>query len=158
MIFHQSTKKYYLSRSDVNHSLSSYSRLGFELDGAEWPSVEHYYQGMKFEDGELRELVRTTEHPAKAVKLANANKGMVRKDWPQIREIMMTRAVYIKCRTHEAVASTLLATGDQQIIESSQYDYYWGCGRDGRGHNAFGKVLMAVRDKLLEEAASAKER
>ena len=64
---------------------------------------------------------------------------------------MMTRAVYIKCRTHEEVAAALLATGDQQIVESSQYDYYWGCGRDGRGHNAFGKVLMAVRDKLKQE-------
>ena len=31
------------------------------------------------------------------------------------------------------------------------YDYYWGVGRDGRGHNVFGKVLMAVRDKLMQE-------
>ncbi len=148
------TKKYYLSRSDVNHQLSSYARLGFELDGAEWPSVEHYYQGMKFEDDELRESIRATDHPDRAQELAQANKGSVRKDWPQVREVMMTRAVYIKCRTHAAAAAELLATGDQQIVESSQYDYFWGCGRDGRGNNAFGKVLMAVRDKLKEEKAN----
>lgn len=144
-------KKYYLSRSDVNHQLSSYARLGFELDGAEWPSVEHYYQGMKFEDTELRESIRATDHPDKAKALAEANKRQVREDWPQVREVMMTRAVYIKSRTHAAVAAALLATGDQQIVESSQYDYFWGCGRDGRGNNAFGKVLMAVRDKLKQE-------
>lgn len=151
MFFSRSGKPYYLSRSDVNHPLSSYSKAGFELDGAEWPSAEHYYQGMKFEEGELRESIRTADHPEKAKQLAEANKGEVRKDWQQVREVMMTRAVYIKCRTHEAVATVLLATGDQQIIETSQYDYYWGCGRDGRGHNTFGKVLMAVRDKLKEE-------
>jgi hypothetical protein len=109
---------------------------------------------MKFEDDELRESVRSTDHPEKAKQLAEANKGSLRKDWPRIREVMMTRAVYIKCRTHEAVAAALLATGDQQIVESSQYDYYWGCGRDGRGRNTFGKVLMAVRDKLIEENTS----
>ena len=155
MLFPQLNNPYFLSRTDVNHPLSCYAKLGFELDGAEWPSVEHYYQGMKFEDGELRESIRSTDHPEKAKKLAKANKGKVRKDWPQIREVMMTRAVYIKCRTHEAVAAMLLATGDQQIVENSQYDYFWGCGRDGRGDNAYGKVLMAVRDKLKEEQTSA---
>lgn len=151
MFFAEPGKKYYLSRSDVSHPLSSYSKFIFELDSSEWPSVEHYYQGMKFEEGELRELIRSTDHPEKAKKLTEANKGRVRKDWPQVREVMMTRAVYIKCRSHETVAAALLATGDQQIVESSQYDYYWGCGRDGRGRNTFGKVLMAVRDKLIEE-------
>ena len=154
MFFSRSDKPYYLSRSDVNHPLSSFSKAGFELDGSEWPSVEHYYQGMKFEEGELRESIRAADHPEKARQLAEDNKGAVRKDWNQVREVMMTRAVYIKCRTHEEVAAALLATGDQKIVESSQYDYYWGCGRDGRGHNAFGKVLMAVRDKLKQEQAS----
>lgn len=154
MFFQTSEKKYYLSRSDVNHPLSSYSKLGFELDGGEWLSVEHYFQGMKFEDFELRELIRSTDHPEKAKELVKANKKMIRKDWPKIREVIMTRAIYIKCRAHEAVAKVLLDTGDQQIVETSQYDYFWGCGRDGRGRNTFGKVLMSVRDKLSEEQDS----
>lgn len=148
MFFSRSDKAYYLSRSDVNHPLSSYSRLEFELDGAEWPSVEHYYQGMKVEDDRFRESVRQADHPEKAKELAEANKDAIRKDWQKVREVMMTRAVYIRCRTHETVAAALLSTGEREIIETSQYDYYWGCGRDGRGHNTYGKVLMAVRDKL----------
>ena len=110
MFFSDSRKRYYLSRGDVNHQLSSYTRLGFELDGYEWPSVEHYYQGMKFEDAELRESIRATDHPDKAKKLADANKGQIRQDWPQVREVMMTRGVYIKCRTHEAVATSRLSS------------------------------------------------
>ncbi|MBV2092404.1 MAG: NADAR family protein [Candidatus Thiodiazotropha sp. (ex. Lucinisca nassula)] len=142
---------YYLSRTDVNHPLASYSKFGFELDDASWPSVEHYYQGMKFENPDLREEVRNADHPSKAQKLAANNKRSIRKDWKQMREVVMTRAIYIKCRVHPDVAAALLATTAQKIIETSQYDYYWGCGRDGRGHNTFGKVLMAVRNKIREE-------
>ena len=109
---------------------------------------------MKFEAGELREAIRQTDHPQKAQELADANKKLVRKDWSQVREVMMTRAIYIKCRTHESVAEALLATGDKKIIENSQYDYFWGCGRDGRGRNTYGRVLMGVRDKLRAEVST----
>ncbi|MCF1439395.1 MAG: NADAR family protein [Candidatus Thiodiazotropha taylori] len=146
---------YYLSRADVNHPLASCSKFGFELDGNHWPSVEHYYQGMKFDDEALQESIRSVDHPHKAEKLAANNKRQVRKEWKQLREVVMTRAIYIKCRTHLEVATALLETGERKIIETSQYDYYWGCGRDGRGHNTYGKVLMAVRNKLRGEQASA---
>jgi ribA/ribD-fused uncharacterized protein len=145
---------YYLSRTDVHHPLASCSKHGFELDGASWPSAEHYYQGMKFEDQALREEIRTADHPNKAIKLAATNKRRIRIEWKKLKEVMMTRAIYTKCRAHPDVTAALLATGDQKIIETSQYDYYWGCGRDGRGHNIFGKVLMAVRHKLREETAA----
>jgi ribA/ribD-fused uncharacterized protein len=67
---------------------------------------------------------------------------------------MMTRAVYTKCRAHPEVAERLLATGDAKLVENSQYDYFWGCGRDRRGHNTYGKVLMDVRSRLREESES----
>ena len=146
--------RYLVRRTDVNHPLSAYSRFEFELDGVEWPSVEHYYQAMKFEEGELREQIRSADHPEKAAKLAKANKKLVRKDWSQVRQVMMTRAIYTKCRTYQEIADLLLSTGDKHIIEATMYDYYWGVGRDGRGNNVFGKVLMAVRNKLMQELGS----
>jgi ribA/ribD-fused uncharacterized protein len=155
MFFAKTKEPYYLARADVNHPLASYSKFGFELDGANWPSAEHYYQGMKFEQQEQREAIRLADHPNLAQKLADANKRQIRKDWKQLREVVMTRATYIKCRTHKVVAAALLETGDRKIIETSQYDYYWGCGRDGLGHNTFGKVLMAVREKICAEQGAA---
>lgn len=141
----------YVSRTDPLNPLSSYSRHGFELDDDDWPSVEHYYQGMKFKPGEMRDAIRDCDHPAKAQKLAAQNKKHVRNDWKKVKEVIMTRGIYTKCRTHPDAANALLATKDQKIVENSQFDYYWGCGRDGRGHNTFGKVLMAVRSRLREE-------
>ena len=140
----------YVSRQDVNNPLSSYSKLGFYLDDAEWPSVEHYYQAMKFEDNAIREEIRQASHPIDAAKLAKKYKRQMRKDWGKIRETVMTRGTYIKCRTHQEVANALLNTGDKKIVENSQFDYYWGCGRDGRGDNTYGKILMDIRDKLSE--------
>ena len=140
----------YVSRTDVNNPLSAYSKHGFALDDASWPSVEHYYQAMKFEDPELRETIRTASHPADANKIGKKNKRRIRKDWDKMKLTVMTRAIYIKSRTHKDVAESLLSTGDIDIIESSQYDYFWGCGRDQRGQNNFGKILMDVRTKLKE--------
>lgn len=140
-----------LSRIDPTHPLSSYSKHPFELDGDEWPSVEHYYQAMKYGDPEYREQIRNAPHPADAAKLGKSKKHDRRKDWDKVKVTFMTRGTYIKCRTYPDVARTLLDTGETEIMEVSQYDYYWGSGRDLRGNNAFGKMLMAVREKLRKE-------
>ena len=150
-MFSEPDNELYLSRSDVNESLSSFSRHGFELDGQFWPSVEHYFQGMKFETQADREKVRLADHPAKARRLGRSRFRKIRRDWSKVRRVIMTRAIYTKCRTLPEIAERLLATGDTKLVENNQYDYYWGCGRDRRGYNNYGKVLMDVRSKLREE-------
>ena len=141
----------YVSRSDESNPLSSFSRHGFSLDEADWHTVEHYYQGMKFTDPEHRAAIRSKSSPAEARQLAEKHARAVRKDWKKIRQTIMTRGFYTKCLTHPEVAKALLMTDTRKIVENSMYDYYWGCGRDGRGHNTYGKVLMAVREKLRTE-------
>jgi len=145
----------FVSRMDQSDPLSSYSRHGFHLDDADWQTVEHYFQGMKFESPEQREAIRNTATPEEARKLAEEHEQAVRKDWKKIQQTVMTRGIYIKCLTHPGVAQALLVTGSIKIVENSSYDYFWGCGRDGRGHNTFGQVLMAVRDKLREAQSEA---
>lgn len=144
----------YLSRSDANEPLSSYSKHGFDLDGLHWPSAEHYFQGMKSEDATLRARIAATQHPREAQRLGRSRRVKLRKDWKELRRVIMTRAVYTKCKTHPEVAKALLATGDNPLVAQNSYDYYWGCGRDGRGYNTYGVVLMDVRDKLREEQLS----
>ena len=141
----------YVSRSDESNPLSSFSRHGFSLDDADWHTVEHYYQSMKFTDPEQQAAIRSTSSPAEAKQLAEKHARAVRKDWKKIRQTVMTRGIYTKCRTHREVAKALLMTDTRKIVENSMYDYYWGCGRDGRGHNTYGRVLMAVREKLKTE-------
>ncbi len=60
--------RYEVARDDITHPLSAYAPYAFELDGAEWPSVEHYYQAMKFEDEVHREKIRQASSAEEAAK------------------------------------------------------------------------------------------
>ncbi|MGH1461301.1 MAG: NADAR family protein [Neptuniibacter sp.] len=152
MFFNQNEqKRLTLRRNDANNPLASYSKHAFDLDGYEWPSVEHYYQAMKFGDTEYAEKIRLAPHPADATKLGKSKRHQRRKDWDKVKVTFMTRGTYIKCRTHPEIAQILLSTGDLLITDVSQYDYFWGSGRDLRGNNAFGNMLMDIRNKLREE-------
>ncbi len=141
----------YFSRSDVNEDFGTCSRHGFELEGREWPSVEHYYQAMKFESEAVQEKIRGAEHPRKARRLGGSRLRKRRKDWKKFKRVYMTRALYTKCKTYPPIARKLLDTGQRTLVENSQYDYFWGCGRDRRGNNYYGKILMNVREKLRSE-------
>ena len=145
----------YLSRADVLEDLGTFSKHAFQLEDKVWPSVEHYYQAMKFDSEQQQEKVRLAEHPKQARKLGRSRFKRIRKDWRKVKVVYMTRAVYTKCRTYPEIAEKLLATGDQKLVENSQYDYFWGCGRDRRGDNHYGVVLMNVRKKLLEESTES---
>ena len=140
-----------VSMEDATDPLSAWSRHGFELDGEAWPSVAHYFEAMKFMDTDLRKAICGAESPNAARRLARRNRRRIRDDWNRVQQTYMTRGVYRKCRTSEDAAAALLGTGERHIMETSQYDYYWGCGRDTRGLNTYGKVLMQVRERLREE-------
>lgn len=150
----QDENSIYLSRKDEAEPMSTYSTYPFELDGFVWPTVEHYFQAMKFEDAGYREKVRLAKTPAQARKLGRTRFKKIRSDWHKVREVVMTRAVYIKSRAHQDVGQAIRNTGDARLVENNQYDYFWGCGRDRRGRNAYGRVLMGVRQRLGEEAGS----
>jgi ribA/ribD-fused uncharacterized protein len=152
MFFGQKEKKLFtLTRTDPDNPLASYAQYPFELEGCEWPSVEHYYQAMKFGDAEYREQIRLAPSPKEAASLGKSKKHQKRKDWDNVKLIYMTRGTYIKCRTYPEVAKMLLDSGDTAIADVSQYDYFWGSGRDMRATNAFGQMLMDIREKLRTE-------
>jgi len=144
-------ERYEVTRDDTTNPLAAYAMFSFELDDAEWPSAEHYYQAMKFANAEYREKIRQAETPQEAAKLGKSRRQKRRKDWKQNSVTYMTRATYIKCRTYSHIANALLDTGDKEIKDLTMYDYFWGSGRDMRGENRFGKMLMGVRTKLREE-------
>jgi hypothetical protein len=143
----------FLSRSDESQILGTHMAQTFTLDSKQWRSVEHYFQAMKFEttSPEYFEKIRQAPDAKKARKLGGTRFKKVRDDWKKVRRVVMTRAVYTRCRTHEDSKKALLETGNRKIIENSQYDYFWGCGRDRRGENIYGQVLMDVREKLKSE-------
>lgn len=149
----------YLSRRDPDELLGTYSAHQILLDDDAWPTAEHYFQAMRFNDPKMRHRVRDAATPAEAHRLGEPGWfasffRRQRADWEKMRRVYMTRAVYTKCKAWDEVAERLLDTGNKRLIENDQYDYLWGCGRDLRGENLYGQVLMDVRARLREEAAN----
>ncbi len=143
----------FFSRHDINELLGSASAHPFTLDGKEWPTVEHYYQAMLFNSETLQDRIREQATAIDAIAFTKWRFFQKKSGWKKLRKVLMTRAVYTKCKTYPAVAEALLATGDKKLVENSAYDYFWGCGRDRRAENTYGVVMMNVRSKLLEEAS-----
>jgi ribA/ribD-fused uncharacterized protein len=60
----------------------------------------------------------------------------------------MRRGVRRKFETHADLRAMLLDTGDEELVEASPIDFYWGAGGDGSGQNRLGVILMELRASL----------
>jgi N-glycosidase YbiA len=138
---------FYSTRGDYG-SFSNFSAHSFELDGEYWPTTEHYFQAQKFPGTPQVDRIRQAKTPKDAAKMGRDRSIPLRQDWAQVKDDIMQKAVLRKFETHEDIREILLATGDEEIIENSPIDYYWGCGKDGSGKNMLGQILMEVREIL----------
>jgi ribA/ribD-fused uncharacterized protein len=142
--------KFY-STKDAYGEFSNFAAFPFELGGLQWPTSEHYFQAQKFLDESYREKIRMTASPMIAARLGRSRSVAIRADWESAKIDVMRQAVAVKFRSHSRLRELLLATGDEEIIEATDGDYFWGCGAEGHGKNWLGRILMEVRDKLRKE-------
>lgn len=127
---------------------SNFSRHGFELDGLYWPTSEHYFQAQKFVGTLYLEEVRLAQTPRAAARLGRRRDWPLRADWEQVKDVVMRRAVQRKFEAHADIRAVLLSTGEEELIEDSPTDDYWGCGAKRTGLNKLGQILMEVRASL----------
>lgn len=113
--------------------------------------MEHYFQAQKFFDPKHRERIRTAASPQHAKVLGRTTTIPIRTDWNEVRERVMKHALRLKFAAPK-LRTLLLATKSRVLVENSPYDRYWGCGRDGRGKNRLGALLVEVRQELREQA------
>lgn len=129
-------------------AFSNFAPYPIELDGIIWPTSEHYFQAQKFLDEDVRERVRTSKSPMVAASIGRGRRDQRRSDWHRVRDEVMLRAVRAKFSQHEELRELLLSTGEEEIVEHTSADDYWGDGGDGSGQNMLGRILMAVRTEL----------
>jgi len=142
---------YFYSTRGQYGFLSNFSRHGFELEGVYWPTSEHYFQAQKFVGTPHADQIRQVKTPKDAAKMGRDRKRPLRPDWEQVKDDIMRKGVLCKFATHADIREILLATGDEEIVENSPIDYYWGSGADARGKNMLGIILMETR-KILRQA------
>lgn len=165
------------------YELSNFYPASFVIDGVEWPTSEHYYQAMKFPNcPEYIQLIRSCDTPNKAFQLAGQRKlsgyktkwmisktnrktineaievfraiAVLRSDWNLVKEDVMMTALRAKFTQNAKLKHLLLSTGTAELVEASPRDSYWGEGRDGKGQNRLGKLLMELRNELQMQSVN----
>lgn len=134
--------------ADEYGCFSNFSKHPITIDGTEWRTNEHYFQGQKFAGTEHEEEIRLTASPMVAARMGRARKRPLRADWESVKDDIMRTVVRAKFTQHGKLREILLETGEAEIIEHTANDRYWGDGGDGTGRNMLGKILMEIRDEL----------
>jgi ribA/ribD-fused uncharacterized protein len=138
----------FYSVADEFGDFSNFAAFPINLDGEVWPTSEHYFQAQKFGDRAYRRKIRTAKTPMIAARLGRDRSQRLRNDWESVKDDVMRKAVRAKFQQHGELSELLLSTGDENIVEHTTNDSYWGDGGDGSGRNILGRILMEIRDEL----------
>ena len=131
------------------YGFTNFSDHTVVYSGKTYPTSEHLFQAFKFIGvrDDIAEDIRTLcPGPRDAFNMAHREYSNQRRDWQNVRVGRMRLILQHKFSQHRDLAAELLSTGDDELIEDSPVDFFWGCGKDGTGRNGLGKQLEKVRD------------
>ena len=140
---------------------SSFHNSKFTLQDNEW-TVEQYFQFEKAKqcgDDVTAEAIKKSQDPIEQHRLGRKVK-VDPVSWTNERaKQIMEAAVLENFTQNDVLKKKLLETGNKQLILCNQFDKFWGNGlrlgdvnahikTEWKGQNAFGAILVAVRDSL----------
>ncbi len=126
--------------------------IKMEVDGSVYtfPSVEHYYQAMKFYATDERfRTILNLKNPddARIITKKPEYKINRREDFERNKFAIMEKALRAKFFQNVVAAEMLKATGNALLIKSCKICYKCGFG-EGCGENRMGKIMMKIREEL----------
>ncbi len=121
------------------------------VDGREYtfPTVEHYYQAMKFYADDSRfGVILSFKNPDDARLITKTPEYKVNRriGFDDMKFSIMENGLRAKFTQNKDAADLLLSTGDAMLIKSCDVCYKCGFGRGG--NNRLGKMLMQIREEL----------
>jgi ribA/ribD-fused uncharacterized protein len=131
-----------------NFVFSNFSPHSVTINEIKYPTVEHAYHAAKFDNEKIKEEIKNAGSPLKAYELGKKYKDLRKDEWDDIKVNTLYELVKEKVLQHEEVKDALRATCDEEIVEENPNDDFWGSGKDGKGQNHMGKILMRIRDEL----------
>ncbi len=148
----EKTINFYRERDDYGFC-SNFYKAPIEIDDKVYPTTEHYFQSLKFAttDSVAADKVRLASSPSEAARLGRSRKFPLRKDWENVKDDVMRKALTAKFSQHPNLKKQLIDTGNAKLVEHTKNDSYWGDGGDGTGKNMLGKLLMELRDSYGEK-------
>ena len=138
--------------------LGNMSPHPIEYDGKIWRTSEALFQGLRFNDEEIREIIRSEKSPMSAKMKAKKYKELMSViPMSEKDEENMKMCVKLKINQHEIIRFRLKSTRKSLIIEDignrkGGRHLFWGAKKvDGKwiGENMMGKIWMEFRDELI---------
>lgn len=150
------TKKVIIFTNKSKHYLflSSMYESDMMIDSKRYYHVQGYYESQKCSNisSIAEERVRNIYSAIVCTKVANQYimDDDKKEEWNStFKTSTMMKGTLIKFITNSNLSSLLLSTKDSILIEGS-LDEYWGRGKDGKGENIMGEILMSVRDIIAK--------
>ncbi len=135
-------KEYYM--------LSNWSAHAVEIWGNTFMTADHAYHWKKFVDSnpEIAEEIFKAKSPEIAKDIANKSKNLAKQFSDEEKIEIFYQINKAKCNQHQDIKKALIESGNQEIIEDSPFDSFWGWGADKNGRNELGKIWMRIREDL----------
>lgn len=130
-----------------------------EYNGKKWLTSEALFQALRFEDEEIRELIRLEKSPMGAKMKAKGNKDrMVIEPMSEKDLENMKMVVRLKFDQNEVLKSKLKVSGEHIIVENignrnGERHLFWGMKKvngEWIGNNRMGKISMEIRKEFIE--------
>ncbi len=128
-------------------------------NGIIWKTSEALFQALRFEDEEIRELIRCEKSPMGAKMKAKGNKNKMVVEPMSEKDIEnMKMVVRLKFDQNDVLKSKLKISGEHIIVENigkrnGERHFFWGMKKingEWEGNNMMGKILMELRKELIE--------
>jgi ribA/ribD-fused uncharacterized protein len=133
-----------------------------QVNGVRILTTEALYQACRFPHlPEVQSMILAEASPMTAKMRSKPYRAQTRPDWDEIRFKVMRWCLRVKlAQNFDEFGRLLLATREKQIVEQSRKDDYWGAklSADGEtlvGQNVLGRLLMELRERLLQEGAES---
>ncbi len=128
--------------------LSNFYETPITFDGITYRNNEAAFQAQKVLNKE-EQTEFSNLNASEAKKLGR--KVLLRKDWEDVKVLLMQGIVDAKFDQHPELAALLMDTGDEYLEEGNTWgDKIWGTV-DGKGQNLLGQILMKTRERLKEQ-------
>jgi ribA/ribD-fused uncharacterized protein len=130
-----------------------------EYNGKKWLTSEALFQALRFDDEEIRELIRSEKSPMGAKMKAKGNKNrMVIEPMSEKDVENMKMVVRLKFEQNLVLRSRLKVSGEHVIVENignrnGERHFFWGMKKINNewvGNNMMGKILMELRKEIIE--------
>lgn len=137
--------------------LGNMSPYPIEFEGVVWRTAEALFQAMRFNDEEIKGLIRANKSPMGA-KMAAKKHALAMTIQPQSDKDKLNMKTVLRCKLtqHPELKEQLIQTKDRQIIEDCTKrqrgsGLFWGAALiDGEwvGQNVLGELWMQLREEL----------